>query len=144
MSDGKKTLKIVLIGCGGALVLGCIITAGAMFLCGSSLMAPVTATQSFLADVRAGNYDAARQRMSGDYQSSHDVDAFRAAVQDLPALAQHTDASISGTQVNAGQGATIRGSLTTADGSIPFTAELSESGGHYYIDSITIQGAMLR
>ncbi len=137
----NNTLKYVGIGCGVlfALALAC---GGGFYVCVSKITEAKPYAHAFLRDLRESNYPSALQRMDGAYQSRHNVQSFQAAVAQLPALTTHTDATLNNYNVSGGV-TTVEGTLTTPTGPVPITLLMTEQGGHYYIQSVTVGGRTL-
>ncbi len=145
--DNNKTLKIVGITCGVLLLLSCCCGGGFMLVGGGALGAalsggPKASTDAFLDELHAGNYQQALQRMGAQYQSTHDVASFTAAVGTLPALTQHTDHTMNNIQVQPSTGQ-VSGTLTTPTGVQPVQFQCSKQGEFWYIESVTVGGIPL-
>ena len=144
---GNNTLKIVGITCGVLLLLSCCCTGGFFALGGAGIGAalaggPKGATDAFLDELRAGNHAQAFQRMGGQYQATHDVSTFSAAVATMPALTQFTDRTMNNIQINNATG-TVSGTLTTPQGAQQIVFQCSKQGEYWYIEQVTVGGVIL-
>lgn len=150
MSEGSNTWKYVGIGCGilaliGACSLGtCVIFCGGAIGAGiAATEAPAEATRAFFDAVRGGNAATAYAQTATSYQASHTMDQFQAGLASMPELAASSDQTISNRNVQAGQGATMGGTLQGPSGMTPFSAHLVEEGGGWHIDELTVGGGSL-
>lgn len=145
MSDGKQTLKYIAIGCGTVLLLGCCTFGAFGAVCWSMVGGPHQYAHGFLKDLRERNYPSAMQRMGSSYHSAHDLGGFERAVAALPALAEHTDATLSRVNVDGTTNtARVEGTLETASGDVPISLVLSEAGDYWYVEEVTVGGELLR
>ncbi len=142
MADNSKIIKIVGAGCAVLFLLSMCCGGGSLLWCKSMLAEPGGQAQGFLDDVRASNHSQALSRMSGAYQSSHNVQSFQQAVTTMPALSQHTGFSVKGFNVN-GMSASIEGVLATPSGEVPASFLLTSMSDHWYIDSVIVGGQPL-
>lgn len=143
MADNGKIIKIVGAGCAVLFLLSMCCGGGSLLVCKSILAEPGGQAQGFLDDVRANNHPQALSRMSGSYQSTHNVQSFQQAVSTIPALTQHTAFSVKSFNVN-GMGASIEGTLETPSGETPAVFVLSSMSDHWYIESVIIGGQPLQ
>lgn len=150
MSEGGSSpWKWVGIGCGVLALLGTCST-GACLACGgvgavgifAAVEAPANEAKGLLADVRAQRFDAAYARMSASYQASHDLAAFTASVQAIPAMTAMTDDTISQRQVS-GPTARMSGTLQTPTGDVPVAFQLSQAGERWVVERIDVAGATI-
>lgn len=146
----SNTLKYVAIGCVGLILLAVCAFGGCMLMGGGAAMgvlgavsAPAEQTKGFFADLRARNYPGAHARMSATYQMSHPLATFQQSVEAMPALTQQTDDTISSRNVMNAT-ATMSGSLTTPQGSVPVVVTLTQSGAAWQIDSVVVGGTPLQ
>ncbi len=135
---GPNWAKIVGITCLVFVILGGLCGVGCWMFC-QSVTAGKDDAHAFLAEIRAGNYTAAHGRMAPHYQTTHDVNAFQAAVATFPELTSHTDATFNNFQVNNGVH-NISGSLATPTGPVPITIVLTGGAGTYGITGLVING----
>ncbi|MEM9192156.1 MAG: hypothetical protein AAGF12_23490 [Myxococcota bacterium] len=142
MAESNKVLKWVGIGCGVVVLLGaCGIGACVLVLKGAT-DGPANAAHAFFGDLRSSNYQQALQRMSASYQATHPLPTFQTNVQQIPALTTQTDSTFTNRSISNNT-ATVSGNLTTAQGDVPVTVNLSKVGDHWYIDSVMVQGQNL-
>ncbi|MCA9535816.1 MAG: hypothetical protein KC593_19155 [Myxococcales bacterium] len=144
---GNNTMKIVGITCGVLLLLSCCCGGGFFALGGAGVGAmlsggPKGSTDAFLDELRANNHAQAFQRMGGQYQATHDVTSFTAAVATMPALTQFTDRTMNNIQINNNTG-TVSGVLTTPQGAQPVVFQCTKQGEYWYIDQVTVGGMIL-
>lgn len=144
MSDSNQVAKYIAIGCGALILLSCCLCGGLGALGWSVLRGPHEYASAFLADIRKDDYASALQRMDASYQSSHDVAALEAAVRTLPALDQHTDATLTSVNIDptADRGQ-VSGTLSTPAGGYPVELVLHQVGDYWYVASVTVAGAPL-
>lgn len=143
MAEGdNKLLKILAIGCGAILLLGCCAVGGVVYYFKTQSDAPANAAHSFFKDLRDGNHEKARRRMSGAYQGSHPTEAFQQSLTSVPALTQQSDATFANRNVS-GSTATLSGTLKTPSGEAPVEVILSEMNDAWYIDSVSVNGTPL-
>jgi hypothetical protein len=137
MAETKKVFLYVGIGC---VVLGLLAACGVgacVFALKTMTDEPATYAKGFLDDTREGNFAQALTRMNASYQNTHSVATFQQAAEALPALTNHTATSFTNRSI-ANTSATVGGSLTTPDGSIPFQVTLTKIGEHWYIDAVSV------
>jgi hypothetical protein len=80
--------------------------------------------------------------MGAQYQATHDVNTFTAAVATMPALTQFTDRTMNNIQINNAAG-TVSGTLTTPQGAQPVVFQCSKQGEYWYIEQVTVGGIVL-
>lgn len=142
MADNKQVAKYVGIGCGVVLLLSCCIGGIGFYACSNALSGPKGAAEGFFVDMREGRPEAARMRMNGAYQNSHDLAAFQQAAATIPAIASQTDTTFNSIQIN-NSNATVGGNLTTPNGSVPVQLTLTKIGDYWYIDTVSVSGVPL-
>ena len=145
----SNTVKYVVIGCVGLLLLISCGVGSCMVIGGGAAATALTATsgaadqtKGFFADMRTRNYQGALARMSPTYQASHPLATFEQSVAALPALTEQTDDTISNRSIMNGA-ATMSGNLTTPQGPVPVEVTLTQSGSTWQIDSVVVGGSML-
>jgi len=143
MADNKQIMKYVGIGCGVLLLLSCCIGGIGMYACGNALSGPKGAAEGFFLDMREGRPEAARARMDGVYQNSHDLAQFQAAAAAIPAISSQTDTTFSSIQINNSTGS-VSGSLTTPAGDQPVQVTATKIGDNWYINSIVVSNIPLQ
>jgi hypothetical protein len=148
-SGGSSPWKWVGIGCGvlalvGACMLASCVACGGVGAVGifAAIEAPANEAKGLLADVRGQRWDAAYGRMSTGYRATHDVAAFTAQVQAIPAMTTMTDDTISQRNVS-GSTARMSGTLQTPTGDVPVSFELSQLGERWVVDRIDVAGATI-
>ncbi len=146
-AEGSSTWKYVGIGCAILAAIGVCSAGSCVLFCGGAISAgvaamepPAEATRSFFASVRAGDTAGAYAQTAASYQSSHTQADLEASLAQMPALAASSDQTISNRNVQAGQGATMGGTLE--DGT-RFEAHLVDESGVWRIDALTVGGASL-
>ena len=142
MAGQRKWIKFGAIGCGLVIALCLCCVAGGYFAVGETYTKPLSYAEGLFADLRKPDDAAALQRMSGPYQSSHDLATFTASVDQLPALRKQTAMSLNGINVQ-NTDTTISGQLATIDGPVPFELELIKEDGHWYVSSLRVDGVRL-
>ena len=146
---GSSPWKWIGIGCGvialiGACTLGSCLACGGVGAVGifAAVEAPANEAKGLLADVRAQRFDAAYARMGPTYQATHDVAAFIAQVQAIPAMVAMTDDTISQRNVSNAT-ARMSGTLQTPSGDVPVAFVLSQLGERWVVDQIDVGGATI-
>jgi len=149
MSEGGKTWKILGITCGVIVLLGLCTVGGCFLFCGGAIggvmqatQAPANAAKGFFADIRAGNYAQAHQRLSPARQQAMPLDVFQAAVQANPSLVSQTDDTINQRNMTMGA-ATMGGFLSTPSGNVDVDVVLSQQGEYWYIETVSVANAPL-
>ena len=145
MAKGKGGAgKWIAIGCAAFVLLGGCCGAGIFLFMNQMFNSePAQMARGFFGNVRRGEYDQALLRMNAQYQSTHALPTFQQNVQQLPSLAQQTDATFSSVNISGGT-ATISGTLTTPSGDAPVDVTLSQQGAYWYIDTVVVQGQLLQ
>lgn len=148
-SSSSSTWKWVGIGCGIVALIGACLFASCLACSGAgafgvmaALEAPAQQTKGLLADVRAQRMDGAYARMSEGYRASHDLAAFTAQVQAIPALMTMTDDTISQRNVSTGT-ARMSGVVHTPSGDMPIAFELVQRGEQWFVEHIDVAGAVI-
>jgi hypothetical protein len=154
MAETRDVVKWVAVGCGVAVLVGIIVTVSCVGLCGACVGGTMALTQGtetevqgFFSDLRANNLEAAYARTSQSYQASHDLAAFRQAVEDLPIATSQTGVAVTGRNVNAGGAdlaVTLEGALLAPEREpVPVEIRCVRVGERWFIDAVTIQGVAL-
>jgi hypothetical protein len=145
--EGSSTWKYVGIGCAILALLGLCSAGSCVLFCGGAIGAgvaamepPVEATRTFFASVRSGDTAGAYAQTAESYRASHTVEQLEASLAAMPALAASSDQTILNRSVQAGQGATMGGTL---DDGTSFQAHLVDEAGVWRIDSLTVGGSSL-
>jgi hypothetical protein len=137
---GKPAVFWILIGCCGCLVLALAFFAligGAAFFASRGV---VDAVRGQLAEIKAGNMDAAYKRMSEGYRQSHSAEDFAAFVGRHPAMKENADSTFTTRNIQNDKGH-LEGFLLAASGAREtVTYELSKQGGSWLIDDIKFEG----
>ena len=98
---------------------------------------PRDATHAFLRDARKGDWDAAYDKTSADYQSRVERSAFEADIEnEIPKAAESDDATFNNTNIQ-NDVACLSGSLSPGDGTI--FVQLHKKGDGWLIDRIGTQ-----
>lgn len=142
MAGQRKWIKYGAIGCGVLVLLALCCVGGGYFAVGETYTKPMSYAEGLFLDLRKKDDASALQRMSGPYQSSHDLAAFTAAVEQLPALRTQTAMNLTGINVN-NQSTKIDGLLATPKGAVPFELSLISEDGHWYVSSLRVEGVSL-
>lgn len=135
--------RILGIGCGFLLFGGlCIVGLGIPWMIART--SPATeAAEGFLANVHDGSYAEALARMSASYQSTHSSAQLQANVESIPALANHTIATIASIETHDDGHVTVDGSIYGPDGESPIAFEVSEVNDYWYVDLVAVAGQPL-
>jgi hypothetical protein len=140
---GRGVWFWVLTGCGGLLLIGLLIGAGIGFMVYKGVrmfQAPVEEVKAQLADVKAGNLDAAYARLAPAYQSEVSKEEFQAFAAKHDSFAQNADTTFS-SRMMQNDTATLGGSLKGASGeSEAATFKLVQQGGAWKITDIEVNG----
>lgn len=140
MSDNKKVLKWVGLGCGIAFLLGVcgigVCVAGIGGIAGIA-SGPADAGHAMLGSLRANDTATAYTHMSPLYRSTHTVVQFQTQVAQIPGMNTHTDATFSQRSVNNGTGE-ASGHLTTPTGNLPIRVTGHIEGEVWFIDTVTV------
>jgi hypothetical protein len=152
MAETRDVVKWVAVGCGIAVLVGIIAAVSCIGLCGACVGGTVALTegaatevQAFFTDLRTGNVEGAYRRTSQAYQASHDLDAFRQSLEDVPVVTEQTAVAVAGRNVNAADNLEVglTGFLTTAEGEVPIEVRCVMVGQAWFIDAVTVQGVAL-
>jgi hypothetical protein len=137
---GRSPVFWIAIGCCGCIVLGLAFFAlvgGAAFFATRGV---VDVVRGQLAEVKAGNMDAAYKRMSETYRQSHSAEDFGAFVARHPGMKENADSTFTTRNVQNDK-AHLEGFLLAASGAREtVTYELSKQGGAWLIDDIKFDG----
>jgi len=143
MAEGRKIAVWVGLGCLTIVLAAACCGGVAYYVVDQMFAGPRRMANGFFDDLRHDRLEDARSRMGRAYQDDHDLDAFEQAVIQVPALRQHTAVRWSGIQVNDPR-AVLTGELDTESGPLPVQVSLSRaSNGYWYIDEVTVQGALM-
>lgn len=141
--SGRSAWFWVALGCGGLLLIGLLIAAGIGFVVYKGVrmfQAPVEAVQGQLADVKAGNLDAAYGRLTPEYQAEVSKEEFQAFAAKHAGFSQNADTTFKERSMH-NDTATLGGSLRSAAGdSEPAIFKLVEQGGAWKISDIEVDG----
>lgn len=154
MAETRDVVKWVAVGCGIAVLVGIVAAVSCIGLCGACVGGTMALTQGteeeiqgFFSDLRANNLEAAYARTSQRYQASHDLAAFRQAVEDVPVATSHASVAVAGRNVNAGGSAlavTLDGVLIAPEREpVPVEVRCVRVGERWAIDAVSIQGVAL-
>jgi hypothetical protein len=136
---GKGPVFWVALGCCGCLLLTLLgfgaIVGGAFFMSSGA----VEAARAQLADIKAGNLDAAYARTTSSYQATHSAAAFAAFVERHPGLKGNTDSTFMNRKVENNT-ATLSGTLTHAAGTEVVEYTLAKEGPEWKISGLTVDG----
>jgi pSer/pThr/pTyr-binding forkhead associated (FHA) protein len=137
---GKGPLFWILTGCCGCLLLGVILSAlvgGFAFHMTSDAVAAVRAQ---LADLKAGNLDAAYDRFTDEYKARVSREEFEVLVSRHPGLRENSDSTFWKRSVENARGE-VSGMLTSASGTREMvTYRLVKEGGVWKISDIELAG----
>jgi hypothetical protein len=137
---GKGPLFWVATGCCGCLLLGMVLVAligGAAFHMTSEA---VGAVRGQLADLKAGNIEAAYQRFSEDYQARVSREEFEVLVSRHPGLRENADSTFWQRSIENDRGK-ISGVLTSTSGTREtVTYHLVKEGGVWKVSDLDIGG----
>jgi FHA domain/Domain of unknown function (DUF4864) len=141
--SGRSIWFWLAVGCGGLLLIGALIAGGIGFVVYKgyrTFQAPTAEVKAHLAEVKAGNLDAAYARLAPAYQSEVSKEEFQAFAGKHATFAQNTDSSFSNIQIQ-NETATLGGSLKTADGTAEDASfKLVQQGGTWRITDIEVGG----
>jgi hypothetical protein len=141
--SGRSVWFWVGIGCGGLLLIGLLIGGGIAFLAYrgyQAFQAPTAEVKAHLADVKAGNLDAAYARLAPAYQSEVSKEELQAFAAKHAVFAQNADSTFSSVQIQ-NETATLGGSLRGADGTREDASfKLVSQGGAWKITDIEVGG----
>jgi hypothetical protein len=137
---GKGPLFWVATGCCGCLILSVAVVAligGAAFHMTSDAVAAV---RGQLADLKAGNTEAAYQRFSADYQARVSREEFEVLVSRHPGLRENADSTFWKRSVENDRGE-VSGMLTSTSGTREAVSyRLAKEGGGWKISDIDFEG----
>jgi hypothetical protein len=141
--SGRSVWFWVGIGCGGLLLIGLLIGGGIGFVVYKgyrTFQAPTAEVKAHLADVKAGNLDAAYARLTPAYQSEVSKEEFQAFAGKHATFGQNADSTFSNIQIQ-NDTATLGGSLRGADGAAEDASfKLVQQGGAWRISDIEVGG----
>jgi FHA domain len=141
--SGRSVWFWVGIGCGSLLLIGGLIGGGIGFVVYKgyrTFQAPPAEVKAHLADVKAGNLDAAYARLAPAYQSEVSKEEFQAFAAKHASFSQNADSSFSNIQIQ-NETATLGGSLRGAGGdSEDASFKLVHQGGAWKITDIEVGG----
>lgn len=136
---GRGPMFWVLTGCCGCLLLAMLFGGliGGMAFFATSAVVDVVRAQ--IADVKAGNMDAAYQKMSAAYRDSHSVADFTAFVERHPGLKENADSTFLSRSVQNDTG-NLKGALTAASGAKEAVEyDLVKEGGDWKVADIKFE-----
>lgn len=140
---GKSVWFWVGIGCGGILLIGLLIGAGIGLMVYKGVQmfqAPAEAVKLHLADVKAGNLDAAHARLTAEYQAEVTKEELQAFAAKHPSFGQNADTTFNNRSMQ-NDTATFGGSLRASSGeSEATTFNLVQQGGVWKISDIEVGG----
>jgi hypothetical protein len=140
---GRSPWFWVGLGCGGVLLL--MLLAGAaigfvIYKAAGAMQAPVDEVKAQLAEVKAGNLDAAYARLAPAYQVDVSKEEFQAFVGKHAAFGQNKDTTFNNRSI-ANDVASISGSLEAVSGeSEDASFKLVKQGGGWKVTSIEVGG----
>ncbi len=141
--SGRSVWFWVAIGCGSILLIGSLIAGGigfAVYKGYRAIQAPAAEVKAQLADVKAGNLDAAYARLAPPYQSEVSKEAFQAFAAKHASFSQNADSSFSNINIQ-NETATLGGSLRSTGGeSEDASFQLVHQGGAWKITDIEVGG----
>jgi hypothetical protein len=141
--SGRSVWFWVAIGCGGILLIGALIAGGigfAVYRGYRAIQAPPAEVKAHLADVKAGNLDAAYARLAPAYQSEVSKEEFQAFAAKHASFSQNADSSFSSINIQ-NETATLGGSLRGTGGeSEDASFQLVHQGGAWKITDIEVGG----
>lgn len=149
MAEGRRVGKYIAIGCGVALLIAIIGVVSCVGLCGACIGGGMMMTEgavaqgtAFFGDLRDGNVEQAYNRMSENYRSANDIEAFRQTVEGMPIMTQQTGVTFMGRNINAGPRTTVRltGMLTAPEGNATLEMNCAQVGELWFIDAVSVQG----
>jgi hypothetical protein len=131
------------IGCGGLLLIGLLIAGGigfAVYKGVRTFQKPTEEVKAHLADVKAGNLDAAYARLAPAYQTEVSKEEFQAFVAKHPSYSQNTDTGFSNIQIQ-NETASLGGFLRGGGGeSEDASFKLVQQAGAWKISDIEVAG----
>jgi type II secretory pathway pseudopilin PulG len=137
---GRSPVFWVGLGCCGCLglvlALFAIVGGGVFF----ATRGAVDAVRAQIAEIQAGNAEAAYMRMSESYRQAHSAADFAAFVARHPGLKENSDSTFTTRNISNDKGH-LEGYLTAASGAREtVTYELTRQGGEWTIDDIKFEG----
>jgi hypothetical protein len=144
-SSTKKTLIIVL-SVGGGLLLLCLLSCGGLGIwvykmVGNPVQAGISA-ETFVANLAAGNVEAAYAMTSGGFQAKQSLEEFRALVKRYPALASssgRTMRNMNITQTPNGPEAQVQETVSTPNSTVTLSLTLIQEDGAWKVDSFSVR-----
>jgi hypothetical protein len=140
---GRSPWFWVGLGCGGLLLLMLLVVGGIAalgFMAMKATQAPVEAVKAQLADVKAGNLDAAYARLAPAYQTEVSKEEFQAFASKHGGFGQNKDTTFNNRSIS-NDTASISGSLLAASGdSEAASFKLAKQGTDWKVTSIEIDG----
>ncbi|MET0551747.1 MAG: FHA domain-containing protein [Vicinamibacteria bacterium] len=140
---GRSPWFWVALGCGGLLLLLLLVIGGIAalgFMAVKATQAPVEEVKAQLADVRAGNLDAAYARLAPAYQAEVSKEEFQTFAGKHAGFGQNKDTTFSSRSIS-NDTASISGSLEAASGeSEEASFKLAKQGADWKVTSIEIDG----
>lgn len=135
---GKGPVFWGFMGCCGCLLLAGLVAGGFFGFVFVATQAPVTAVQEMLKELKAGQTEAAYQRLSTAYRARLDAGDFARVVAAHPGLHANKDASFSSRKIENGR-AILKDVVLTPESGESETAsfELIEEGGAWKIDAMS-------
>lgn len=143
MTDTKKVLKWVGLGCGGLILLGAIGVTACVLLIKGATDEPADRSHLFFANLRENNVAAAHAMMTPEYQATHPLPVFQQSLAALPVLVAQADSTFSSRSVQ-NSNATMSGFLTAPQGNVPVTVTLTHRGGVWHITSVNAAGQLMQ
>lgn len=140
---GRSPWFWVMLGCGGLLLL--MLLAGGLigllvYKAAGAMQAPVDEVKAQLADVKAGNLDAAYARLAPAYQAEVSKEEFQAFVGKHATFGQNKDTTFNNRSL-ANDVASISGSLEAVSGeSEDASFKLQKQGGAWKVTAIEVGG----
>jgi hypothetical protein len=136
---GKGPVFWGLVGCCGCLLLAGLVAGGFFGYVFVATQAPVTAVKEMLAELKAGQTEAAYQRLSESYRARLDASDFARLVAAHPGLSNNKDASFSDRSIKNGRAVLKDVVLTPESGDTEtVTFELIEEGGGWKLDAMSL------
>jgi len=139
VAKGKGPWFWAALGCGGILLLALIGFGSILGIPFYTSRGAVDAARAQLAEIRAGNLDAAYARTAPSYQAAHGASAFAAFVARHPGLKGNTDSTFTSRSVENDR-ATLSGTLSHAAGTESVVYELVKEDGGWKVSGIAVDG----
>jgi hypothetical protein len=141
--SGRSPWFWVALGCGGLLLLMLLAGAGigfAIYKGAQGLMGPGNEVKAQLAEVKAGDLDAAYARLAPAYQQDVSKEEFQVFAGKHAAFGQNATAGFTSTSIESGN-ASVRGSLTSVSGeSEDASFKLVKHGDAWKVTAIEVGG----